>query len=290
MSAGGAWTGVTLLAQRTATARWRRTTVGAEDVWTATRNTFVPVTAGVTCTGNTVPEKVWKNLYEIVSGLRLLRGLLQAQSKGRTRRSITSAAKSIQDHLSSERHGLRVEALLEPSWLLLRWLALVHRQRRMVEKVNGQYLSMKLKAVPLTFQEAKDFITKYHRHHKPPTGWKFGIACYSDTECLGVVVVSRPVARMLDDGETCEVTRLCTNGAKNVCSFLYSRARRCAQEMGYSRIITYILESEPGISLKAAGWTFVRLAGGGSWSRPSRARVDKAPLERKQLWEAKLTA
>lgn len=143
-----------------------------------------------------------------------------------------------------------------------------------------------MKAVPLTFKQAREYIAAHHRHHKPPVGWKFGIGAMKDGEFVGVAVVSRPVARMSDDGLTAEVTRLCTNGMKNVCSFLYAAVRRAALAMGYERIITYILESEPGTSLKAAGWKFVRYAGGGSWSRPSRKREDKAPLERKQLWEA----
>lgn len=142
-----------------------------------------------------------------------------------------------------------------------------------------------MKLVPLTFKQAKDFINANHRHHKAPVGWKFGIGAEVAGELVGVVVGSRPVARMLDDGLTLEITRLCTTGLKNVCSFLYSAARRAAQAMGFTRVITYILESELGSSLKASGFRFVRLAGGGSWSRPSRGRTDKAPLERKQLWE-----
>lgn len=56
--------------------------------------------------------------------------------------------------------------------------------------------------------------------------------------------------------------------------------------MGYRRVITYILASEPGTSLKAAGWRFIRDTEGGSWSCPSRPRQDDHPLEPKQLWEA----
>ena len=85
--------------------------------------------------------------------------------------------------------------------------------------------------------------------------------------------VGRPVSRVLDDGKTLEVLRLCTNGKKDVCSFLYSRAARIAKEMGYKKIITYILESEPGISLKASGWTCEADGVGGSdWDTPSRPR------------------
>ena len=145
---------------------------------------------------------------------------------------------------------------------------------------------MRLTARHVKQNEAFEFISKFHRHHKPPAGWIVGIGAYRGDELVGVVCVGRPVARMMNDGKTAEVTRLCSDGSKNVCSFLYGRARTAAFAIGYDRVITYILESEPGTSLKASGWRFVREAGGGSWSRPSRLREDKAPLETKQLWEA----
>lgn len=143
-----------------------------------------------------------------------------------------------------------------------------------------------MKAVPIGWREAKEFVERVHRHHFSPQGWKFGLAAEKNGQIVGVVMVGRPVSRMLDDGKTAEVIRLATDGTKNACSFLYARARQIAFAMGFTRIITYILASEPGKSLIAAGWRFVREGGGGTWSRPSRKRKDKAPLEIKQLWEA----
>lgn len=142
-------------------------------------------------------------------------------------------------------------------------------------------------ATPIGWREAKAFVERVHRHHFSPQGWKFGIGAEKGGELVGVVMVGRPVARMLDDGRTAEVIRLATDGTRNACSFLYGAARRASFELGYRRCITYILESEPGTSLRAAGWSLVGHAGGGSWSRPSRRRVDKAPLQRKQIWEAR---
>lgn len=143
-----------------------------------------------------------------------------------------------------------------------------------------------MKAIPINFSSAREFIERVHRHHCSPQGWKFGVGAIKNGVLVGVAMIGRPVSRMLDDGKTAEVIRLATDGTKNACSFLYARARQIAFMMGYERIITYILQSEPGTSLRAAGWTYVRAAGGGSWSRPSRKRQDKAPLEEKQLWEA----
>lgn len=130
---------------------------------------------------------------------------------------------------------------------------------------------------------ANDFIKKYHRHHGAVTGYKFAIGLVDDVGNLrGVAVVGRPVARYLDDGYTAEVTRLCTDGLKNGCSVLYSAAARAAKEMGYKTIITYILENENGASLRASGWIYDGICGGGSWDKPNRKREDKSPTCKKK--------
>ena len=144
---------------------------------------------------------------------------------------------------------------------------------------------MSLEIVTIKLREAFDYIGEHHRHHKPPVGSLFQLAVADDDGVIrGVAVVGRPVARMLDDGLTVEVTRLCTDGAPNACSLLYGASRRVAKEKGYRRGLTFILDSETGTSLRAAGWDFHGPAGGGSWSRPSRGRDDPIPTSRKQRW------
>jgi hypothetical protein len=100
-------------------------------------------------------------------------------------------------------------------------------------------------------------------------------------ELVGVATVGRPVARALDDGLTSEVTRLATNGHPNACSMLYGAARRASIAKGYRRGLTYILESEDGASLRAAGWHFLWAVKGRSWDCPSRPRTDKHSTEDK---------
>lgn len=139
---------------------------------------------------------------------------------------------------------------------------------------------------PISLAAANEFVTKLHRHHKPSQGHKFSISAVKDGETVGVVIVGRPVSRMLDDGLSAEAVRLCTDGTPNACSMLYGAAWRAARAMGYARIYTYILASEPGASLKAAGWVCEGPAGGGSWDRTSRSREDKHPLESKVRWRA----
>ena len=91
---------------------------------------------------------------------------------------------------------------------------------------------------PITFKAANEFVRLYHRHHKPVVGCKFCLSVADEAGLQGVAIVGRPVARMLDDGTVLEVNRLCTNGAPNACSMLYSAAARVACELGYARIIT----------------------------------------------------
>ncbi len=147
----------------------------------------------------------------------------------------------------------------------------------------------KLQAMPIAFSDAAAFVAEHHRHHTPPVGHKFSIAACANGEIVGVAIVGRPVARRRDDGLTLEVTRLCTNGHKNACSFLYGAAARAAFAMGYRRIGTYILKSEPGTSLAAAGWKLIGETPGKSWSVPSRPRYDKHPIEPKLLFEKELS-
>lgn len=139
--------------------------------------------------------------------------------------------------------------------------------------------------------EANAFVSAHHRHHRPVVGHLFSLAAVADfddcgaSKIVGVVIVGRPVSRMRDDGVTAEVTRLCTDGTKNACSFLYGAAAKAAFALGFKRIGTYILATEPGTSLTGAGWRMIGETTGGSWSRSDRPRVDKHPTQAKLLFE-----
>lgn len=147
-------------------------------------------------------------------------------------------------------------------------------------------MTKRLTHITLSLAEANAFVTQHHRHHKPVVGHKFSLGASLDMDLLvGVAIVGRPVARMRDDGITLEVTRLCTDGTRNACSFLYGAAARAAFALGYARIGTYILASETGVTLKAAGWRQIGETVGGSWSRASRPRTDTHPTQPKLLFE-----
>jgi len=134
---------------------------------------------------------------------------------------------------------------------------------------------MSFVVVPMTLRAANEFVGKHHRHNRPTQGGKFAIGAVSDDKLVGVAIVGRPVARMMDDGFTSEVTRVCVldDAPRNTCSFLYGRAWRIWQQMGGRRMLTYTLQTEPGSSLRGAGWKVVgNLKPRSGWSSNTRER------------------
>jgi hypothetical protein len=150
----------------------------------------------------------------------------------------------------------------------------------------------RLRTVPLTLVQANALVTKLHRHHHPARGHRFSLGAFTDGRLIGAAIIGRPVARGCHPYWTAEVTRLVTDGTPNACSHLYGAAARVAREMGFAKIQTYILDSEPGTSLRAAGWTLEATTSGGDWNHSARnkgTRRTDQPMTPKQRW-AKLLA
>ena len=144
-----------------------------------------------------------------------------------------------------------------------------------------------LRIVPLELKEANALVKKWHRHHQPVIGHRFSIGAYDTgaARLVGAAIVGRPVARHVNWRTTVEVTRLVTDGTPNACSLLYAACARITRELGYDKIQTYILDVEPGTSLRASGWTLEAesTGGGNGWhSRPNRR--DDQPKNTKQRW------
>ena len=147
----------------------------------------------------------------------------------------------------------------------------------------------KFTVIPMDLKDVQNYINENHRHHKAAVRDKFRIGATDETgKLVGVVQVGRPVSRYLADGKTLEVLRLCTDGSKDACSFLYSKCARIARELGYEKIVTYILETEPGTSLKATGWVCEDSScGGGTWENCTRTKnrpVQLSMLPQKQKY------
>ena len=94
---------------------------------------------------------------------------------------------------------------------------------------NGKTLSV----IPITLREANDFVASYHRHNgrTARNGGKFAIGATTGEQMVGVAIVGRPLARMLDDGYTAEVKRDCTStdDPRVQCHFFIRLLEICGQ-------------------------------------------------------------
>jgi len=157
-----------------------------------------------------------------------------------------------------------------------------------------------LRLHPSTISRATEFVADNHRHSTPPQGGLFAVSVRQLRRTVGVAIIGRPVAPALQDGVTAEVTRLCTGedkltaeieggkqGRRDACSLLYAAARRAAIALGYRRLITYTLATEPGDSLRGAGWVETARVKGADWDRPGRRRKKQEHVDRVR-WEAVL--
>jgi hypothetical protein len=183
------------------------------------------------------------------------------------------------------------------AWLLreLEVDQVIGSKLRRVPAVEGQFLlDFNPEIRPIERDQARAFVDEHHAHNKAPVSWRFGAGIWNGAQLIGVVMVGRPVARMIDGATVVEVNRLCIRRDApgelrwNACSLAYGWAAREAKRRGFAKIITYTLESEPGTTLKAAGWIAEAKTKGGSWNRPSRGREVVAPLCKKIRWAREL--
>jgi hypothetical protein len=148
---------------------------------------------------------------------------------------------------------------------------------------------MTLEPLPMSIQDANAFVAQFHRHSKPVLSAKFAIGATDGDRLVGVAIIGRPIARLMQDGWTAEVNRVCVldDAPKGTPSFLYGRAWRIWQQMGGKRMLTYTLASESGASLRGAGWKVMGETTPGQWDRASRKR-DFNPIygQQKFRWEA----
>ena len=155
----------------------------------------------------------------------------------------------------------------------------------------------KYEIVPIGKREAAKFVEKYHRHNgyegqrKLIEFAKIVLGARNENgELIGVVVAGHPRARVIQEKEplVLEIWRLCVReGNKNACSFLLGAVCRAAKEMGYKKVITYTLISEPGSSLKAAGFSreAVCKPNPRGWATGSRKRPPWDEGQKKRLTE-----
>lgn len=144
----------------------------------------------------------------------------------------------------------------------------------------------RLVIVPCDLPEANAFVDAVHRHHKPVRGHRWSLAVRDEEGVRGIATIGRPVGRQIDQRTIVEVLRVATDGRENACSALYGASCRQQRAHGYAWAQTYTLLSEPGTSLRAAGWKPVHVTKAENWHRGKRPRdAERHPTERKLRWE-----
>jgi hypothetical protein len=136
----------------------------------------------------------------------------------------------------------------------------------------------------ISIKRAMPYVDEWHRHLDRPQGAIFALSAWHDGRIVGVALVGNPIARKAMDGETAEVIRVATDGTENACSFLYARAKRAAQALGFVRVITKTLPEESGASLRAVGAKYLGEARAQQWDRAARRRAEQ-PMTPKLRWE-----
>lgn len=141
-----------------------------------------------------------------------------------------------------------------------------------------------MRVAPITVKQALLRVKQWHRHLPELQGGLFAVQLVDEEGCcLGVGIAGTP-PRVWNGTGRIVVSRVATNGASNACSAIYGALCRAAKALGYREVWTYTLPSEPGTSLRAAGFTAAGFTSGGTHDRPSRARNAPVRAEPKQRW------
>lgn len=134
-----------------------------------------------------------------------------------------------------------------------------------------------LRIVPITVKRALPWVTEHHSHLDKPNGGILAAAVaergQDGCERLVCVAIADHPARMLMDGFTLNVSRVCSDGSTpHAASKCLAAISRAALALGCLRLVSYLLVGEHGTSYRAAGWWPTAISTGGEWDRPSRAR------------------
>ncbi len=140
---------------------------------------------------------------------------------------------------------------------------------------------IKLELCPISLAEANAFVRRFHRHNYscPRNGGRLAVSVTAGSGLVGIGILARPVSRVLaQDIRTAEVVRVCVcpDAPTNACSMLYAALWRAWRAVGGRRLVSYTLQTEPGTSLRAAGFVAVAKVPGKTWNRRGRPRNDQA--------------
>tara|TARA_Y100001933_G_scaffold251821_1_gene289965 strand:+ start:259 stop:819 length:561 start_codon:yes stop_codon:yes gene_type:complete len=137
---------------------------------------------------------------------------------------------------------------------------------------------------PVKLKEAQAFIAKHHRHSKPLNRHRFSIGVgHEENGLKGVATVDNCSGAWSNRYDHLEIRRVCTDGTKNLSSFLLGKASLACFAMGAKIVITYTRFEETCSSLLADNWN----SDGVTYRK---GHTPKVRWFKHPTWEAKGTA
>jgi DNA (cytosine-5)-methyltransferase 1 len=126
----------------------------------------------------------------------------------------------------------------------------------------------------ISWKTARRMIEKHHYLGYAPCGCKFALGIYVETELIGTMVFGHPTARLEDQKNTLELTRMFLfDSPKNSESRSLGLAERWIKKnRSETRLISYAdtAQGHKGTIYKAANWVQVGITESGSWIRDGR--------------------
>ncbi len=108
--------------------------------------------------------------------------------------------------------------------------------------------------VPLKLAEAQAFVAEHHRHSKPLKRHRFSIGVKTELGIKGIATVDNCSSSWANRHDHMEIRRVCTDGTKNLASFLLGKASMACFCMGAKVVFTYTKPYEACSSLLADNW------------------------------------
>jgi len=128
----------------------------------------------------------------------------------------------------------------------------------------------------ISYKSARRIIELNHYLHYAPPGCKFCLGVYFESELVGVMIWGHPIARMEDQDNTLELTRMFLfDSPKNSESRALSLAEKWIKNNRVERrLIAYSDTSEGhnGTIYKAANWKFTKEVPINNWSKSRKNR------------------
>lgn len=147
---------------------------------------------------------------------------------------------------------------------------------------------------PITVKAAIRWCVTVHRHlRRELAGARFAVSVVDRTGALRGVGLVTSGPRVWEGTGRCNIARVGTDGVKNGCSMLYGALCRAARALGYREAWTYTLPSEPGASLRAAGFEEMGHTRAEEHDRPNQPKRRRRAAEQpcaKRRWRRILVA